>query len=260
MSQSTAVRQMSSDVVDSVLHTTRLFRRFEEIVAASAAHEARAAVQAAINRLTYEIAKASAKGHSSLTVLQLRSRQNFRREIWDKRLWYRRPCAKHLFEDARAIYDYCLANGLNPSFANYEYDDEYRQLLSSMQISWNNLSLVRELTALGAREPSTNVFSTALNSLMLEEVHLDVVARARRSHALLIMPVVIRNLDQAAKEGRAESVVYRQSERSHFAPEIPYDIKDFCVLLGLKAQLATASIDGEKYTKVLVSGWTETHF
>jgi hypothetical protein len=106
MRQSTAVRHMSSDVVDSVLHTTRLFRRFDEIVAASVAHEASEATLAATSRLTYEIARASAKGLSSLTVLQLRERQNLRREIWYKRLWYRRPRADSLFESPRAIYDF----------------------------------------------------------------------------------------------------------------------------------------------------------
>lgn len=249
---------MSSDVVDSVLQTTRMFRRFEEIVAASVAHDACVAVLAAINRLTYEIARASAKGSSSLTVLQLRERQNFGREIWYKRLWYRRPRAKHLFEDARAVYDYCLANGLNPCFAHYEYDADYHQLLSSMQISWDNQRLVRKLAVLGARELSTNVFSTALDSLMPDKVQLEVVARASRSNALLIMPVVIRNLDLAAKEGRSEVVVYRQSERSNFSSELPVDIKDLCLLLGLKAVLDSDCVAGERFSLVSVSGWAET--
>jgi hypothetical protein len=66
MTQSVAGRSMSLDVVDSVLQTTRMFRRFEEIVAAGSASEVRPAVRAAINRLTYDIARASARRRNSL--------------------------------------------------------------------------------------------------------------------------------------------------------------------------------------------------
>jgi hypothetical protein len=258
MTQFVAGRSISSSVVGSVLQTTRLFKRFNEIVAASSASEMNPAVGSAIAQLTYELARASVRGRDTLTVMQLREGQNFRRQIWYKRLWYGKPRAELLFDDARAVYDFCLVNGLNPDFARYEYDRDYSQLVSSMKISWDNQRLSLELAKRCAEDIPANSFCQALKTLMPDEKQLAVVARARRSQALLIMPLVIRNLDAAAKNGRSEVVVYRQSERSHLSPDLCADIKDFCLILGLKAVLASDCIAGEKYSLVTVSGWTET--
>jgi hypothetical protein len=258
MTQSVAGRSMSSSIVGSVLQTTRLFRRFEEIIAASSANEARLAVGPAIDQLTYEIARASSRGRNVLTVMQLRERQNFARPIWWKRLWYGKPVAELLFDDGRAIYEYCLDNGLNPIFARYEYDRDYSQLVSSMKISWDNQNLVSELAKRRASDNSPDIFSRALKTLMPDERQQAVVARARRSQALLMMPLVIRNLDAAAKAGRSEALVYRQSERSQFSPDLCADIRDFCLILGLKAGLVSDCIEGEKFSLVLVSGWAES--
>lgn len=254
---------MSNALKAKIGNSMTLLERFNALVVENYEATLPAAVQQILDALPYEIAEANLLGLNYAVAMPLREGVDFSEPSRIERFRSKKPKVEILRGTAKAVFGYCLDNGLQPELALYEKAADGK-LTSEISIQWSS-QLLQEC-------PTRSVVDGSFLQ-KLKDQHRDsdqpqqLMIRSRLSGAIEKLPKMLRDIELAALRGASSWTVHSQLVPTYLCtadqlPDLTADLKAFCEMLGLTTDVrrhhgSVSSLGNVNGFDLTVSGWVK---